>query len=351
MASKGGSKPNQSTSSVNKTLPNVKKAANSSQNAGRTSNAARKDSGTATKSKTISNSGGTKLPAINSKKVERKQQITTPNSADKETTPVENEISTQLTQNNQHSDAAGKVTNSGKTDTNVVCNEANSSIETGVISDSTASESTTKPAEIPVEPDGVGSIDQITKANASISGVPNANESAPAVVEVIENNGKVKLIYERYDEEFAIVNGTTTQENIDEEYCLSFVMPDCHIHLSKHEPAVKRELEANGELNELYIHEDPPGTYHGLRNNEVYYVYVEQEALQFARDQERMKHVAASMEGAVQKDENGDIIKPDDGRGMESCSCIYGNPCVDEYGCKDWTNRYAVAKKNGWKGF
>ena len=28
-----------------------------------------------------------------------------------------------------------------------------------------------------------------------------------------------------------------------------------------------------------------------------------------------------------------------------------GNPCVDEYGCKDWDNRYAIAKINGWKGF
>lgn len=42
----------------------------------------------------------------------------------------------------------------------------------------------------------------------------------------------------------------------------------------------------------------------------------------------------------------------DDGRnGLESCSCVYGNPCVDEYGCKDWHSRYAVAKANGWKGF
>lgn len=43
--------------------------------------------------------------------------------------------------------------------------------------------------------------------------------------------------------------------------------------------------------------------------------------------------------------------KKEDGRGFESCSCIYGAPCVDEYGCRDWTNRFAVAKKNGWKGF
>lgn len=42
----------------------------------------------------------------------------------------------------------------------------------------------------------------------------------------------------------------------------------------------------------------------------------------------------------------------DDGRnGLESCSCMYGNPCVDEYGCKDWDSRYAIARANGWKGF
>jgi hypothetical protein len=35
----------------------------------------------------------------------------------------------------------------------------------------------------------------------------------------------------------------------------------------------------------------------------------------------------------------------------ESCSCIEGNPCLDKYNCKDWENRYVVAKNNGWKGF
>lgn len=34
----------------------------------------------------------------------------------------------------------------------------------------------------------------------------------------------------------------------------------------------------------------------------------------------------------------------------ESCSCIEGNPCMDRYGCKNWENRYEIAKKNGWKG-
>jgi len=29
-----------------------------------------------------------------------------------------------------------------------------------------------------------------------------------------------------------------------------------------------------------------------------------------------------------------------------SCSCLWGNPCVNEYGCKDWANRFEVAKRN-----
>ena len=31
-----------------------------------------------------------------------------------------------------------------------------------------------------------------------------------------------------------------------------------------------------------------------------------------------------------------------------SCSCLWGNPCVSEYLCKDWANRIEVAKRNGY---
>ena len=31
----------------------------------------------------------------------------------------------------------------------------------------------------------------------------------------------------------------------------------------------------------------------------------------------------------------------------ETCSYLY--PCVDEYICNDWKNRFEVATKNGWK--
>lgn len=162
------------------------------------------------------------------------------------------------------------------------------------------------------------------------------------------NNGKVTLIYEQYNEQFDIVNGSTNQEAIDEVYCLSFVMPNCLIHLSKHNPTVKRQLECEEKFDDLFILESPRGTFIGLFADDTYYVYVEQEEAQLARDQARMRQIANSMEGI--NDKKRDKLR-DDGRAMESCSCIYGNPCVDEYGCKDWDNRFAIATKNGWKGF
>jgi hypothetical protein len=99
-------------------------------------------------------------------------------------------------------------------------------------------------------------------------------------------------------------------------------------------------------MENLYIKEDPRGTYQGLEADKTYYVYVEQEKDQLARDQEMMRlRAKASKESEAMKPNR------DDGRILESCSCIYGNPCVDEYGCRDWDNRFAIATKNGWKGF
>ena len=39
------------------------------------------------------------------------------------------------------------------------------------------------------------------------------------------------------------------------------------------------------------------------------------------------------------------------GEDRSSCSCLFGNPCASPANCKDWRNRFEVAKRNGWKGF
>ena len=198
----------------------------------------------------------------------------------------------------------------------------------------------------------------------------------------LKGNGNVKLLYERYDEEFPIVDGSCTAAEIDDVYCLSFVMPNCLIHLSTYSPLEKREKdseiydrsqdieklqveidasdtseerkeEIKAELQacwevvkqELYIKEEPHGKFHGLEKDLTYYVYVEQEADQLARDQEKMRMIAMEMDGYGEQANRNEK----DNVGTESCSCLFGNPCVDPYGCKDWDNRKAVAAANGWK--
>ena len=174
-------------------------------------------------------------------------------------------------------------------------------------------------------------------------------------VEIVDNNGNVILLYELYNELFPIKNGELTSEEIDDVYNLTFVMPKCLIHLSQFNPQQRKEaIESNNGLldfDSFYLKENPVGHFHGLISNASYYVYVEQEAEQLLRDQEVMRSKVATMTmmGVGQGNHNG--IVRDDGRVLESCSCIYGNPCVDEYGCKDWDNRLAIATKNGWKGF
>ncbi|GMF12408.1 unnamed protein product [Phytophthora lilii] len=179
--------------------------------------------------------------------------------------------------------------------------------------------------------------------------VVNATEAAAATEEIerlrkLNGTGMVKLIYENYDELFPIEDGSTTQAIIDEVYCLSFVMPNCLVRLSRHPNPERFQREETG-IFDSPVREDPRGTYHDLEKDQTYYVVVEQEADQLRRDQEATK---AHWDGELQKQKKAD---KDDGRGFESCSCIYGNPCVDEYGCRDWHSRFAVATKNGWKGF
>lgn len=152
----------------------------------------------------------------------------------------------------------------------------------------------------------------------------------PQIIEttrIIHNNGKVILNYVMYNEEFAIVNGCLTQAEIDDVYCLSDAMPGCSIHLSRHPPNIGRQLEADQvSFEDIYIREDPKGTYHDLEDEQTLYVYVEEEAQQLARDQARMRSLLAIADDTlVSSNKNDNINIRDDGRNMESCSCVYGN--------------------------
>ncbi|OQR89957.1 hypothetical protein ACHHYP_05906 [Achlya hypogyna] len=174
------------------------------------------------------------------------------------------------------------------------------------------------------------------EANKAAAAAKAAEEAAELAK---KRNGNVILKYEMYDEAFPIVDGSTTMAAIDDVYALTFVMPNCLVHLSRLDPPSKVAAEASGV--DVYIKELPEGTYQDLEAGETYYVYVEQEAEQLARDQAKMREVAATMDGVAWQAPST----------TETCSCVNGNPCVDEYNCKDWHNRFAVATAHGWKGF
>jgi hypothetical protein len=51
-------------------------------------------------------------------------------------------------------------------------------------------------------------------------------------------------------------------------------------------------MEADGApFEDIFLREDPRGTYHGLEDDQILYVYVEEEAAQRARDQARMRAI------------------------------------------------------------
>ena len=69
-----------------------------------------------------------------------------------------------------------------------------------------------------------------------------------------------------------------------------------------------------------------------------------------AADEPRTTFVASGSLAGRHIEEN-ESIGVSMGEDRSSCSCVFGNPCASSYNCKDWHNRFEVAKKNGWKGF
>ncbi len=192
-------------------------------------------------------------------------------------------------------------------------------------------------------------IEQLKDPLGEESNVIDSSLQLEKEAKIARENGKVILLYEMYNEEFDIEDGKISKEYIDEEYCLSDVMPNCAISLSTilEKKDIFEALEEG--MTNIFLHAEE-GHILGLEVGKSYTVFVEQHEEQLKRDQAAMALRAQSMEGAVDPNAQEPLPK-DDGRVGESCSCIYGNPCTDEYGCKDWYNRYAVAMKNGWKGF
>jgi len=184
-----------------------------------------------------------------------------------------------------------------------------------------------------------------------------------------QGNGTIVLKYSTYTEEFLIRDGGILTAEVDARFCLTFVMPGCSIHISTMDvsarseqrfcylpetPDVKGVIEVDDEENfgQKLQQEVTSTRIHGLAKDCTYHVHVMQDAEQEAKDQEETrKRYEAAQAARAADDRNPDRSEGNRGGVAESCSCIEGAPCVDEYGCRDWKNRFDIAKANGWKGF
>ena len=92
----------------------------------------------------------------------------------------------------------------------------------------------------------------------------------------------------------------------------------------------------------------------GLRDGKEYWVYVVEDPEEEEKDRERMKEVVKKLSEEIAMASKGEVNEFGDlcreAGVTESCSCIEGNPCVDQYLCRDWHRRYQISKENGWKG-
>ena len=140
-------------------------------------------------------------------------------------------------------------------------------------------------------------------------------------------------------------------KTIDAEYYITFAFPGAKIHLTSYGPS-DFSYEDKGFTSPPIELETPVGTFQRLEADKVYYVQVEEESKAKQEYEERQEKKAAenAKKRAQQEAAEADGLTITKTK-MESCSCIEGNPCLDRMCCKDWENRFEVAKKFGWKGF
>lgn len=162
-------------------------------------------------------------------------------------------------------------------------------------------------------------------------------------------SGNVKINYNHYKKEFPLVGGSISSDVVDSEYCLTFAFPKCKIHLSTYSPN-DFSFEDKGLSAPPLEKESPPGTFINIKTDTVYWVHLEED------HDEQQAYELRQDKFAKEAAEKRRVAESSAAKGLpqvssaESCSCIEGNPCMDRYGCKNWANRYEIAKQNGWKG-
>ena len=176
-------------------------------------------------------------------------------------------------------------------------------------------------------------------------------ESKSDTNDASKSNGQVTIKFSHYKKQFQIVEGRLDPLVIDNEYCISFAYPRSKIHLTKYAPS-DFSFEELGLKSAPLVAENSLGEFQNLEAGSEYYVVVEEDEVAKEEYEARQSKLASEnaqkrLEQEKREAEGLEIVLPK----VESCSCIEGNPCVDAYCCKDFPNRYTVAKSYGWKGF
>ena len=136
---------------------------------------------------------------------------------------------------------------------------------------------------------------------------------------------------------------------MDDGYCINFNAPGSTLELIEVKPSVRKELQIKN-IDTPFVEKDRSGnrwlnmrtTTNEKTEMKIYYVVVFQYATQRESDQRKVTGNEGN-ERSAQQQEHSHLL-------AEGCSCLFGNPCLDEYNCDDWINRYDIAKENGWSG-
>ena len=183
-----------------------------------------------------------------------------------------------------------------------------------------------------------------------------APAAAPPAPEPELPSGEVMVRYNHYTTKFPLTKGAVRFEDIDEKYAISFVFKGAWTcYLTAKDPPDKR-IHPDGDGLHVEMRPDPMGFDDGDME-EVTVGSFSGLVLETGEGhtQEYTLHVDEDPEDAKKPKTTYKAEVKDDGltggNRAEGCSCIWGNPCATADPCKDWHNRFEVAKKNGWKGF
>ena len=169
---------------------------------------------------------------------------------------------------------------------------------------------------------------------------------------------EIVVTYSHYKTAFPTRNGVVRWPAIDEEYAISFIFKgDFAKRVRAYPPGV---TTANSEKAPLLVLAKGKKGVDDFGDadaalDEDYWLGLSSDfdgkyTLEVDEDVAAGLGVETRDGPLVLNDNPNEVGLPLGERKTEGCSCLFGNPCQDKYVCKDWNNRFEVAKKNGWKG-